>query len=111
MTCSVDDNTLNSVISSANAQYDEMRYSIMSCKTVSELSLVLKPFIKRVVYDNVDNVDDSCVVINDQMKYDFYCLEKSVYHISRFSMKTIERVVDTVLKENYLCLCGDFCLH
>ena len=99
---------IQGLLDSINRQYDEMRDPFLKCKTRTDLWRAIKPYVIRILDSYRDSCHGSTTATADSLKNELYSLECSVYHISRFSMHTIEEIVDVILKEQRY---GDFCLH
>ena len=86
---------LNSVVK----QYDEFRAPFLRCNTRLELKEALKPHVIRILNSYKDVCYGSITMTSDRLRYDLYTLSQAVYHISKFGMKTIERAVDDIVRE------------
>jgi hypothetical protein len=99
---------IQGLLDSINRQYDEMRDPFLKCKTRTDLWRAIKPYVIRIIKKYEDCCYGTITSTIDSFRNEIYNLECSVYHISRFSMRTIEEIVDVILEEqNY----GDFCLR
>lgn len=94
---------VQNLLDSINIQYDEMRDSFLKCKTRTDLLRAIKPYVIRILDRYRDSCYSSITATADSLKNELYSLECSVYHISRFSMHTIEDIVDVILEEQRYC--------
>lgn len=94
---------IQSLLDSINRQYDEMCDSFLKCKTRTDLLRAIKPYVIKILDRYRDSCYGSITATVDSLKNELYGLECSVYHISRFSMRTIEETVDVILEEQHYC--------
>lgn len=78
---------------------DEMQDSFLKCETEKDLRKTIKPYVIKILNRYRDSCYGTITATADSLKNELYSLEGFVYRNSRFSMGTIEKVVDTILKK------------